>query len=233
MLLKTEEAARLLEVPEKEVLQWIRKGGLPAALIEGGYEINRMDLLEWATDNGLQVPPELFADAEATAPLPSLADALRAGGIHGDVDGDDRPEVLRKVVALLPIPPGIDAEFLLHVLLAREALGTTAVGNGIAIPHVRHPILLHMATPAVTLCFLRNPIDFDAPDGEPVRVLFTITSPTVKSHLHLLSRLAQALRNPAFRETLLARPLDPAKILEAASEAGRAATAARPGARPG
>ena len=234
MLLNIEETARLLDVPEKEVLRWIRKGGLSASRIEGQFEINRMDLLEWATENGIKVPPELFAAAEdeASLPMPSLLRALETGGIHRDVAGDDRQAVLKNVVGLLPIPPGIDAEFLLQVLLAREALGSTAIGDGIAIPHVRNPILLHQAPPFIALCFLKKPIDFQALDGKPVRILFTLASPTVKSHLHMLSRLAFVLRNPAFK-AVLAGPCDPAKILETVAALEKKITATRPAAPPG
>jgi len=105
----------------------------------------------------------------------------------------------------LSLPPRIDPDFLLQVLLAREALGTTAIGDGIAIPHVRNPILLHVSSPAITLCFLEKPIDFQALDGKPVDVLFTLISPTAKTHLHLLAKLAYALREERFKEVLRRR----------------------------
>jgi len=54
----------------------------------------------------------------------------------------------------------------------------------------------------LTLCFLEQPVPFGAIDGEPVTVLFTLISPTVRAHLHLLSRLGYVLRNPAFKEAL-------------------------------
>jgi PTS system nitrogen regulatory IIA component len=205
MLLKLDEVARLFDVTEKDVLQWIRKEGLPATLIDDQFQVNRMDLLEWATGKRIPVPPHFPVGAGARADLaalPTLRAALEAGGIHYDVPGDDKESALRNVVALLPLPVGVDPNFILDVLLGRESLGATALGNGIAIPHVRHPILVHMATPAVTLCFLRKPIEFGAPDGLPVGILFTLTTPTVRTHLHLLSRLAQALREPAFKAAL-------------------------------
>ena len=72
------------------------------------------------------------------------------------------------------------------------------VGEGIAIPHVRNPIVLHLSRPTVTLCFLERPVDFGALDGQLVTTLFTLISPTIRAHLHLLSRLAFALRDPKF-----------------------------------
>ncbi len=96
------------------------------------------------------------------------------------------------------LPDDVDREFLYQVLLAREALGSTGVGDGIAIPHVRNPIVLHLSRPIVTLCLLEQPIDFGALDGQPVSTLFTLISPTVRAHLHLLSRLAFTLRDARF-----------------------------------
>lgn len=215
MLIRATEAAELLQTDEKTVNKWIRKQGLPATLVNGRFQINRVDLLEWATDHGIKVPPELFVAAEADIHFPTLTEALETGGIHCRVSGDDKLAVLRNVVGLLRLPPQQDPEFLLQVLLAREALGTTAIGDGIAIPHVRNPILLNKPAPAITLCFLAQPVDFGALDGIPVQVLFMMTSPTVKVHLHLLSRLAYALRDEAFR-SILGSVCDPAAILAAA-----------------
>jgi nitrogen PTS system EIIA component len=216
MLMKVSEVATLLKNAESTVLKWIKKEKLPATLVNGSYRINRVDLLEWATDHSIVVPPDLFSAVEADIHYPTLSEALEAGGVHCGVAGDDKLSVLRSVVNLLQLPPQMDPEFPLQVLLARESLGTTAIGGGIAIPHARNPILLqNKPTPAITLCFLANPIDFGALDGEPVRILFMLTSPTVKVHLHLLSRLAYALHDPQFRDSLT-RACDPAGILEAA-----------------
>jgi PTS system nitrogen regulatory IIA component len=205
MQLKAADAAQALNVDEKTVLRWIRHDQLPAEQIRGDYQINRVDLLEWATERGIKVHPSLY-DLEDTGdgkPLPLLSQCLEAGGIHCNVAGRDIPSVLQHVVTLLNLPEELDPEFVLQVLLAREAMGTTAVGDGIAIPHVRNPLLLRLPMPKVSLCFLNQPIDFGALDGKPVRILFTITSPTVKIHLHLLSKLAYALRDERLRQTLI------------------------------
>jgi nitrogen PTS system EIIA component len=215
MLMKTSELAVLLKKDESVILKWIKKDKLPATMVRGSYRVNRVDLLEWATEHGITMPSELFAAAEKDVELPSLLQALEAGGIHCGVAGDDKLTVLRNVVSLLKLPPQMDPDFLLQVLLAREALGTTAVGDGIAIPHVRNPILLqNRPAPAITLCFLQNTIDFGAVDGKPVRILFMLTSPTVRVHLHLLSRLAYALHDPQLRAALNTT-CDPGAIVEA------------------
>ena len=203
MLLEPSEAAQALNVDEKTVVRWIRKDRLPAEQIQGDYRINPVDLLEWATERGIKVNPALYKMPDADdRPLPTLSQALAAGGIHCSFPGNDRESVLRNVVATLDLPPEIDPEFILQVLLAREAMGTTAVGDGIAIPHVRNPILVQLPVPKVALCFLDRPVEFGALDGKPVQILFTIISPTIRMHLHLLSKLAYCLRDDRLRAIL-------------------------------
>ncbi len=115
----------------------------------------------------------------------------------------DKESVLRGVVEHLRLPDEVDRDFLLRVLLAREGLQSTGIGDGIAIPHVRNPIVLHVSRPMVTLCFLEKPIDFGALDAKPVHVLFAMVSPTVRAHLRLLSRLSFALHDAGFKKAVL------------------------------
>jgi nitrogen PTS system EIIA component len=215
MMIKAAEVAELMQIDEKKVLRWIRKEGLGAVELNGAYQINRVDLLEWATEHGIKVPPALFVIDEKALGLPTLAEALEAGGVYCDVPGNDKLSVLQNLVANLSLPPQVDPDFLLQVLIAREALGTTAIGDGIAIPHVRNPILVNLPSPAITLSFLERPVDFGALDGKAVEIVFMLISPTVKIHLHLLSKLAYALRNDIFRSTL-SSPCNPGLILDAA-----------------
>jgi len=221
--LTVRDAAALLNASEKSVYRWIKQGVLPAYRINDQYRINRSELLEWATARRMHVSPEIFEEPESEdTPPPSLEEALRAGGIHYRVGGSDKASVLRAVVDTLNLPEDVDREFLYQVLLAREALGSTGVGDGIAIPHVRNPIVLHLSRPTVTLCFLEKPVDFDALDGQPVTTLFTLISPTVRAHLHLLSRLAFVLRNPRFHaaiRTQASRALREAEAIVAESRA--------------
>jgi nitrogen PTS system EIIA component len=198
MQINVKEAARLLSVSEKTIYRWIRQGDIPAYRINDLYRFSRAELLEWATAKRVSVSPDIFAEAAGHEPLPGLADAIRAGGIHYRVSGDAKNVVLEAVVELMRLPEEVDKKFLLSVILARETLGSTGFGHGIAIPHVRNPIVLHIPRPMITLCFLETPIEFGSIDGEPVHTLFTLISPTVQAHLHLLSRLTYGLRRAEF-----------------------------------
>jgi nitrogen PTS system EIIA component len=206
MQIDVKEAARLLSVSEKTIYRWIKQGDLPTYRINDLYRFNRAELLEWATARRVGVSPDIFADGGTSEdPLPGLEEAIRAGGIHYRVTGATKGEVLASIVGLMQLPDEVDKKFLLSVILARESLGSTGFGGGIAIPHVRNPIVLHIPRATITLCFLETPIEFGAIDGKPVSTLFTMVSPTVRAHLHLLSRLTFGLRRPEFQEPVAAQ----------------------------
>ena len=223
MQLTVRDVARLLQIPEKTVYRWAREGSLPASLVNEKYRFNRTDVLEWATAHKVSIPAEFFGEEDAGEPEARISDAIEAGGIHYGLKGGDKVAVLREVVSRIHFPQGADSEQFLQVLLAREELASTGIGDGIAIPHVRNPIVLHVSSPMITLCFLDQPIDFGAVDGKPVHCLFTLVSPTVRAHLHVISRLAFALRDPGFGGAVM-RHAPPDEIMAAirAVEAGLA-----------
>jgi PTS system nitrogen regulatory IIA component len=203
MQLNIRDLTKLLNVAESTITRWIKQRGLPAQQVGGQYRVNRAELLEWATANNVKVSLELFDHLEADAgAVPSLVEALQAGGIHYNLQDTSKSQAIRALVQVLPLPDGVDRELLLRLFLAREASASTAIGNGIAIPHVRNPIVLQVAQPAVPLAFLSQPVDFGALDGKPVHVLFSIISPTNRTHLQLLSRLSFALHDEKLRQTV-------------------------------
>jgi nitrogen PTS system EIIA component len=206
MQLSIRDLTRLLNESESAILRWIKQGGLPAQWVGGQYRVNRAELLEWATANNVKVSLELFDHLEADAePIPSLVEALEKGSIHYQLPGTTKELALRAMVQILPVPDGVDRELLVRLFLAREASASTAIGDGVAIPHVRNPIVLHVSQPAVTLAFLSTPVDFGALDGKPVHVLFSIISPTNRAHLQLLARLSFALHDADFRVAVIRR----------------------------
>ena len=203
MQLSVKDVAKLLNVTDKTIYRWIKQESIPVYRINDQCRFNRAEIIEWATSRRIPLSADILTESDGSkVPLPSLVDTVKTGGIVYRLGGADKPTVLRNVVDVMHLPEEVDREFLYQVLLARENLGSTGVGDGIAIPHVRNPIVLHITKPTITLCFLEHPINFGAIDGEPVDTLFTLISPTVRAHLHLLSRLGFVLQNPAFKEAL-------------------------------
>lgn len=203
MQLSVKDVAKLLNVTDQTIYRWIKQDSIPVYRINEQCRFNRAEILEWATSKRIPISIEALTEADSSnAQLPTLLDALKSGGVYYRIEGTEKATVLRNMVEVMRLPEEVDREFLHQVLLARETLGSTGVGDGIAIPHVRNPIVLHITKPTITLCFLEHPINFEAIDGEPVNVLFTLISPTVRAHLHLLSRLGYVLKSPEFKAAI-------------------------------
>ncbi|HEX9161066.1 MAG TPA: PTS sugar transporter subunit IIA [Thermoanaerobaculia bacterium] len=202
MKLTVSEAAALLDAADEKVYDWIEEKDLPAQKIRGQYRINRTDLLEWATEHNVGVAPRAFGHERGT---PSLATALRTGGVHDHVPGSDLRSILREIVMRLPLADDADRDTLLHILVARGARGITPVGDGIAIPQVRTPIILAPRDAVVALSFPTSPLQLGASDGKPVDTFFLLISPTVHAHLTIVAKLAYCLKDDEFRAAVRRR----------------------------
>jgi PTS system nitrogen regulatory IIA component len=88
-------------------------------------------------------------------------------------------------------------------------MGSTGIGHGIAVPHVRNPIVLQVDEPLVSLCLLATAVDFGAIDSQPVHALFTLISPTVPIHLRMLAALSFLLQDAGLRRLLQERARSP------------------------
>ncbi|MBX7256776.1 MAG: PTS sugar transporter subunit IIA [Candidatus Hydrogenedentes bacterium] len=199
MQMSVSDAARLFRVSEDTIYRWVQEDELPAARFNDRYHFSRVRLVEWAHKR--RVPFTLEGDSRQS----SLEESVLRGGVRHGVSGNDKRSVFEQVVALLPLPESTDRGYLLEMLLARERQGTTGFGKGIAIPHARDPILLRVTQPVVMLAYLNHPIDFEAIDLQPVFALFTMVTPTISAHLHLLSKLGSILEDPEMLRLLEAR----------------------------
>jgi PTS system nitrogen regulatory IIA component len=213
--LNVSDAARLLKVSEKTIYRWLKQDLLPVYRVNEQYRFSRAELLAWATSRRLNVPEALFHESlHCTLPLPSLFQALQVGGIVYRMEGGDKEAVLHQLAESARLPNVVDREYLFRLLLAREGLGSTGVGGGIALPQLIYPNSLHLASKAVTLAFLERPVEFDALDGRPVDCVIGLFSATLRGYYHLLNRVQFALRDPAIIE-VLAQKAGREQILEA------------------
>jgi PTS system nitrogen regulatory IIA component len=205
MKLNVRQAARLLAVTESEVYRWVESGEIPCVLVKDQPLFGRAELLEWATARRLPISLDLFESADEGGGRLRVADALERGGVFRDVPGTDRGAVLRAIVHRLPLSEADDRDLLLQILLARESTGSSGIGEGIAIPHVRSPLVFPGTSGVATLSYLATPVPFDALDGQPVHTVFTLLSPTIRGHLQMLARLSAALLDPGFKAAVLRR----------------------------
>ena len=127
-----------------------------------------------------------------------------------DSESASKKRVFERVGILFENTLGIARSQVFDSLFAREKLGSTGLGQGVAIPHGRVKGLRDAAAAFVKM---QNPIAFDAPDGQPVRFIFVLLVPERATDLHLqiLGELAQMFSEQSFRDRLEATD-DPAEI---------------------
>lgn len=119
-----------------------------------------------------------------------------------DIASESKKAILEQIAQLLEDSiPDLDRHGTFENLIAREKLGSTGFGNGIAIPHCR---ISGCSQPACMVLQLEHAIDFDAIDAEPVDLLFVLVVPedATEAHLGLLSAIAGMLNKSTVREDL-------------------------------
>jgi len=199
MELSVKDTAKMLGVSQKTIYRWLQENKIPAFRLNGVYRFDKHAVIEWLSQRAMPVSDHIInAHTSLDKKLPTLHEALRNGGVFYRVGGSTREDVLKEIVSLMPLPELLDRNQLFKILLLRENLAPTAIGGGIALPHVRSPVVMHTERPLIMLSFLENKVDFLALDRKPVHIVFTIISPTIRTHLHLLRHLTHALQNEAF-----------------------------------
>ena len=130
-----------------------------------------------------------------------ISDLLSPANVMVDVRASDKGQLLRDLAAVAAAALQLPAELIAAELNKREGLGSTGVGNGIAIPHARFTAL---AKPFGILARLRQPIDFDAIDGQRVDLVFVLLLPASPDgeQLGALACVARQLRVPSVIDRL-------------------------------
>ena len=140
-----------------------------------------------------------------------LSNLLAADQVLLDLDASSKKRVFEQAGMLFESRLGLARSIIFDSLFAREKLGSTGLGQGVAIPHGRIKGLKQAAGAFIRLA---TPVPFDSPDGRPVNLLFVLLVPeqATEQHLQILSELAQRFSDKAFRESLAAAT-DPAAVI--------------------
>lgn len=130
-----------------------------------------------------------------------LASLISKGGVF-TVEGSSTTEIYEKVCKLIKFPESITSDAVFNALCAREKIMSTAVGNGIALPHASVPIIKEEDEQRVCVVYLKEPLDMNAPDEMKVHTMFVILTQNRQTHLQVLSRLVSLLRDTSFLNLL-------------------------------
>jgi PTS system nitrogen regulatory IIA component len=206
MPLDLTEAANMLGVSSSTVRRWARQGRLGVMRPSGEFRFEEKELLRWARNQGLRCRSNSALRQRRAAVDPAsfpLCSALDRGAILHHVPGVSSGEVLSNLVELAPLPEDCNRLALLEQLQAREALASTALSDGIALPHPRTPSRQFLTEPMLVIAMLEQEVEWHALDGKAVHTAILLINPTPQEHLQVLSRLAFVMREPAFSRALL------------------------------
>lgn len=132
----------------------------------------------------------------------NLAELIHRGGVFDNVSGSKPEEIFKAVTEKLHFSAGLSSDVIYNALCAREKIMSTAVGNGIALPHARIPVIQYEGDQRVCVIYLKNPIEMSAPDDRKVFVMFMILSQNQQAHLKVLSEIVELMKKAQFRKLL-------------------------------
>lgn len=128
------------------------------------------------------------------------------GEVLENVPGETYEQIYDYICGRVSLPTGLSSADMAQELVQREKVLSTAVGNGIAIPHPRRPLVKISGECKVIVAYLRAPVDMQAPDARKVYVMFILLSDSSQFHIKALSSLAALFKNEEFRRGLQTRP---------------------------
>jgi PTS system nitrogen regulatory IIA component len=151
----------------------------------------------------------VWAVGVASSDMSLIPTLLAPDRVIGNLDASSKKRVFEQAALLFEEQLGLSRDLVFDKLFTRERLGSTGLGQGVAIPHARIAGLTEATGAFIRLA---TPIPFDAPDGRPVNLVFVLLVPEEAnaSHLRLLSELAQIFSDRGFREQLAATDDGPA-----------------------
>ena len=132
-----------------------------------------------------------------------LSDIITRDSVIPDLRARDKTGVLRELAeAVCNVEPSINKDALVKVLEEREKLGSTGIGDGVAIPHGK---LSGITKPYMSFGRSKRGVDFDSMDTQPVYLFFLLLAPenSAGAHLKVLAKIAKMLKNTSFRKKLL------------------------------
>ena len=158
MKLTLSQTAQLFRVDETTITKWVQQENLPVREVNSQYRFDQSELLEWAALRRIEFSPALFQTLNGVdfSNL-TLAGAIGRGGVVQDIHGESRGDIFRSALAEIELPTGVERETLLELLTLREKAGGTAIGDGIAVPHPRYPLVFPAADSLVHVSYSRGP----------------------------------------------------------------------------
>lgn len=199
--LSVKDVAELLKVSEKTIYRMVQNETIPCFRVGGQWRFDRAEITSWLHDTRIYRKAMTTNSSEDEESV-SIAEFLRRGGIYSGVPGETRETVLQACLEQIShrIQP-LEVEKLRASILEREALCSTAIGQGIAIPHPAS-FGKFVESSHIALCRLLHPIPFGAVDNERIDTLFFIFPKSERRFLRIQAKLLGLLRDEEIVATI-------------------------------
>jgi nitrogen PTS system EIIA component len=200
MDLNTKDISHLLMLPEKEVLQFVKKKEIPFQQLHDKVVFNKHQIIEWALGRNLPINVSGH-DKFSEYNIETLNTLLDKDSFHYNCNLTE-PLYIEQMISQINFEKNVDSEIIIQLLKSRETMMSTAIGNGISLPHPRVPLMVGRDKPLINFFFSNKPLDLKSIDGKPVHTFIMLISQTIKQHLSLIAHLSFLLSKETFRFAL-------------------------------
>lgn len=202
------EVGKYLKMSEKAVKQLVQVGKIPAVKIGNQWRLERERINEWLSSQMGEMQTEELEHLEMDHKdaVIKITPLLKDGNVIFNIYGSTKNQILQVLVAAMKKNNKLkkkDAEDLLHAVIDRERLCSTAIGEGVAVPHPRRTILKGSRNPLLILGITKRGIDFESIDGRPTHLFFLLCAHRDDIHLKLMARLSRLLKDRSFKHKLI------------------------------
>ncbi len=200
MDLNIKDIAHLLMLTEKEVQHLVKNKEIPFEYLHDKVVFNKQKIIEWTLSRNLPINVsghQKFSEYH----IDSLSHLLDKDSFHFKC-GFTESNYIEQMIERINFAKTVDRGILVQLLKSRETMMSTAIGNGISLPHPRVPIVVGKNKPLICFFFPDIPLNLKSIDGKPVHTLILLISQTIKQHLSLIAHLGFLLSNTTFRFAL-------------------------------
>ncbi len=196
---------------EKEIQKLVKSKEIPHQVIQDRVVFHKDKVIEWAL--GRNIPLNISGSSHFEEyQIKSLVPLLTEQSVFYNCEfTEDR--YIEQMTERALFDSFIDREVVVQLLKSREQLMSTAIGNGISLPHPRIPLIIGRDKPLVHFFFPKKFLALNSLDGKPVHTLILIISQTIKQHLSLLAHMSFLLSKKEMQQSLESRQPYPQLIL--------------------
>lgn len=207
-IMTIKEVSKYLKMNERTVYKLIQAGQIPATKLGKQWRLNKEQLNEWLGFQVGELPAEDLAQLEKDhkESIIKITPLLKEENVLFGFYAQSKSHAIQKLVDNIVKNNKLSSsqgQGLTQAVMERERLCSTAVGEGVAIPHPRDVIINNMKKPLLSVGVCRHGMDFESIDGKPTNLIFLLSAPRSDIHLKLMARLSRLLRDKVFRYKLV------------------------------